>query len=617
MAKVISTLAYKLVMDYSQFQTDMGATKRELNEGKRIIEETRTPVERLQGAINGLDEYLKKGAIDADTHARAIKQLKNDTSAASNEITNAIPGFSKLQSLMTPMGLAAGALGASFAAMGGAIHLAIERGKEIDALGDKATKLGLAASELSLLTIAGDFGDVGADKVEAGVQKMLVSVGKAAGGNKKLGETFDALGLDASKLMQLSVPDMFAEISRAIKQVPSNAQELAFISEVFGKGNLEMRSMIENFDTLAAKASATGAVIKDSDVELIQKADDASKELRHTWAGFTNELTVGLAPKFTEILEGFTFGLKSIRDNAEYTDVFGGDDDGDAAMQAELRKRRDAYKAMGGGSYADIQAAEGRGLNLMDPTSMRDFLRAEKENADQIRDAKLGDEFDRHTLAMGGDDEDEESSGKKHKKTADEKAIESKDKFLDQLRQEIDLFGKSSVEIGMYNAKKLAMSEEELVLTEVMLKEKEAMKQAADSSKKAADEALRQDKEAKSHADQAEKALQTKAQKAIDDTLTKEQKAVKKLQEIRGSLTQDQCDAVLLSEAGQLVGKSKEPQFAGAVTRGSQEDIAARARRDGDKDSKTLESMLDRLDKLVKQGEGGPIKVNTIGMSGA
>jgi len=82
----IETLAYKLVMDHKQFVQGTVASRKELSLAKKLMVETRTPVEKLELSMKSLDAIYKKGAIDVHTYRRAQQQLQQQLSTANNYV---------------------------------------------------------------------------------------------------------------------------------------------------------------------------------------------------------------------------------------------------------------------------------------------------------------------------------------------------------------------------------------------------------------------------------------------------------------------------------------------------------------------------------------------------
>ena len=58
--------------------------RRLADEARNVFEATRTPAERLEAEIEKLNKLFAAGAIDAETHARAVEQAREQMGEAAN-----------------------------------------------------------------------------------------------------------------------------------------------------------------------------------------------------------------------------------------------------------------------------------------------------------------------------------------------------------------------------------------------------------------------------------------------------------------------------------------------------------------------------------------------------
>jgi hypothetical protein len=73
----ITTLAFKIVADTSQFTSGMVMTRKELSAARNLFNETRTPVEQYQAALQGLQQLQGKG-LNADVVQRSVRKLREE-----------------------------------------------------------------------------------------------------------------------------------------------------------------------------------------------------------------------------------------------------------------------------------------------------------------------------------------------------------------------------------------------------------------------------------------------------------------------------------------------------------------------------------------------------------
>lgn len=90
----IGRLRYDIVADTSQFTKGIVATRSELSLAKKMFEQSRTPAESFGIAVSKLDGLLTKGAIDIETHRRAVERLNAEYKQSAATVNKTASAFS-------------------------------------------------------------------------------------------------------------------------------------------------------------------------------------------------------------------------------------------------------------------------------------------------------------------------------------------------------------------------------------------------------------------------------------------------------------------------------------------------------------------------------------------
>lgn len=312
--KTIGTLAYQIIADARGFKEGIVATKKELSAAKDIYEATRTPVERLSTSMEGVDKLFAKGAIDADTHKRAISQLKGEYDQLNTKVsplTKGIDGFvSKITGanpLLVAIGVAAGAAAIGFAALHRVISFTTEKIREqyerLDELINSSEKLGIAASSFQDIAKAAGMADVEMSSASNAVEKMLIAVSK--GDTAKFATLFKMLGLDVKALRAERPEEMMRDILKALEGVSNQADRVRIANTIFGDADI-LRMTAQDIESASHSLEQMGAHLSDLDVANLTEMDDAFKEMHGAIDVIFQKMATDLAPALSDVAQLMT-----------------------------------------------------------------------------------------------------------------------------------------------------------------------------------------------------------------------------------------------------------------------------------------------------------------------
>ena len=315
MAKTVETLAVKMVLDATGVTDSIGATAKEINEAERIINSTRTPLERLEEKERRLQELMAKGAVDdipkfqraMESLRRSKEDLANATqkqaSADARSVVSQQQVIQKLSVLGDLVKYHVIARGVSFVS-NAFRDVATEIGnaqKRLDELGDRASRLGVTAEALQRLRIQADLSDVSFESLTGGMEKLFIKTADAAMGNQDLQKTFAMLGLNVGELMQMDQAAQFGKVAESIGNIADRSTRLSIIADLFGRGNTELIAFIDNQNKMQDTIDATKSVMSEQQIAQIGEADQAMKILMHSLEGVFNVAAAELAPAIAQV----------------------------------------------------------------------------------------------------------------------------------------------------------------------------------------------------------------------------------------------------------------------------------------------------------------------------
>ncbi len=277
----IDTLAYKMVLDYSQFTSGMVATRKELSLAKQLTAEFATENEKFAQSMDVLNNLYEKNAIDVKTYDRAVDALierqKELTAVTAELVDEGTTPFGKSVQTTNPVveqlagnilkmgpGLYALEKGLQLASAGWelfkrAAEAAFDAVKqqffETDALIEQAEMMGTSLGTLVNFQSLGQPMGMAPQQTADAIQKMLTGVGMAAQGLGRLPKIFEQLGLDAKRLRDMAPEQQFMEIAKALRQMDSETQ-MAFAERIFGTAdavkllNISMVDLVTNAEEL-------------------------------------------------------------------------------------------------------------------------------------------------------------------------------------------------------------------------------------------------------------------------------------------------------------------------------------------------------------------------------
>lgn len=246
-----------------------------------------------------------------------------------------------------------GALGAavSVGAIGAIAAFAKSGIDAADALNDMSERLGVSVKDLASFKLAAQLADTSLEGVGKGIARLSRSIGDAEGGNKKLAETLQTLGISAR-----DPKEAFFQLADATKRIQDPATRAALLNQVLGKSYQELVPLLQQGGDALRKSAAESESFADAMARLAPEAgkfNDQLDRLRDKAAGVSGNVLNHILPAFNEWTGaadtlinryGVLLGLLSAIGAAALPGVTAGKLSGSVSSQAfsdELKKAKD------------------------------------------------------------------------------------------------------------------------------------------------------------------------------------------------------------------------------------------------------------------------------------
>ncbi len=187
----------------------------------------------------------------------------------------------------------------------------------VDSTDELAQSLGTNVESLSRLQFAAKQAGSDSEALTTAMQKMNLTLGKAAG-NKQLEATLSDLGLNLNELLALDPSERFIAIAEALRKIQNPAVRAAMGAKIFGKNVTGVMNAINaGGDTLRefmADSDAIGNTIGELDAAAIGALDNEINRLEGAWNGVQRIIAAELAPVLVEVLSVVTTMLAGVHE---------------------------------------------------------------------------------------------------------------------------------------------------------------------------------------------------------------------------------------------------------------------------------------------------------------
>jgi len=284
----------------------------------RIIAANLSPQERYSQQMLELSGHLEAGRLSQDQFNRAAQKAKIDLDGIGKEAGKADKNIEQLNKNVNFLAKVeigrlvfdgVRALGSAFASVQNQISgLVTSANASINQLDDFAQRTGIGVEALQGYSLAANLAGVDTEQFGTAVQRLAVSIGKAAPGDA-LDKSLRAINLSVGELRALSPEQQFAAIGNAISTLPTVADRAAAAVEVFGKQGAALaplfRAGAASIEELQARAERLGVIVDETQVNNVTSMNDAFDLVAATVQGITGQVLGNLAPAVTDVTNQF------------------------------------------------------------------------------------------------------------------------------------------------------------------------------------------------------------------------------------------------------------------------------------------------------------------------
>ncbi len=300
---------------------------------------------------------------------------------------------------------------ATAAAGAGVAAMALRQAQAMDAIGDRASQLGIATEALVSLQHQAELAGTSADVLDGAMAKMAKNIGEAVLlGTGDAQNALEALKLDPKDLVGKAPEAQFGAIADAMQGIQSQAEKTAVATKIFGRSGAELIPMLaggsQAMKEAARDAEYLGIAFDAVDAAKAGAVADEWYRVKQSITGLKNAITVALAPALTAAATGLTTFFAELRksgpalsgvftDGAKAVTVFGN------ALNLVLRKMLEiqAWQAAADRNKATNAGAPQSEINRLSKT-YGDLLRRIRELEGQDWGAQLRESYQRVAQAV-------------------------------------------------------------------------------------------------------------------------------------------------------------------------------------------------------------------------
>lgn len=141
--------------------------------------------------------------------------------------------------------IGAGMIGGGAAVLAPLAGIFLATTEHLDNLGESADRLGTTPEIFDALSKSAKSAGVDAGTLESSLSRMQALLSDAAAGGKETSAALASIGLDAKKLIDLSLDDQLAAIADGLASVGNAADRTAAARKIFGKGGAALLPLLQ------------------------------------------------------------------------------------------------------------------------------------------------------------------------------------------------------------------------------------------------------------------------------------------------------------------------------------------------------------------------------------
>jgi hypothetical protein len=222
-------------------------------------------------------------------------------------VVNLTANTSKFQKGMASASSTVTKLAAAAAALGG---VAVVRLAQVGDMFDKMSKrTGIAVEELSRFKFAAEQSGSSIQSVETGLRKMANAIQDLERGGANVTQTMTDLGLSAADLTGKTQTEQFMTFAEALSGIEDPGRRAALTMDIFGKSGAELIPLLQEgaggFQALSDESDALGGTVTKLQAKLGADLTDAFNRVKVATDGLFRVVATHLAPAVIMVTNAF------------------------------------------------------------------------------------------------------------------------------------------------------------------------------------------------------------------------------------------------------------------------------------------------------------------------
>lgn len=227
----------------------------------------------------------------ARIRVRAVDETKDAFNSIKRSVTDLDGAFGRLKGMLAGLGVGVSAGG--FALL---VKSAISAQSALDDLSEKTS---LTVETLSSLQQLAHVSGQDLNEISAMASRFARSVAEAAGGNKELLASFQALGISQEQLRSRKFDELYVEFAGKIAKATNQTYAIAYATQLAGKSAANAMPFFHDLAEEGLKA----ARVSQEQAAAAERLEKEWRRLTDAWEGSKNELATGLVPWMTRLVE--------------------------------------------------------------------------------------------------------------------------------------------------------------------------------------------------------------------------------------------------------------------------------------------------------------------------
>jgi len=253
----------------------------------------------ITGDSKGAQKAINLTAKEVEDLGKTTAKSQKHHKAYSKSI---VGGFSDMAAKAAKWGAAAVTAGAVATAAMVKSGLA-----SADALAKTSDKLGVTTEALARLRFAAEQTGVETKTFDIALQRFTRRLADAAAGTGPAVKAFDALGLSAKDLVELSPDKAFARVAEQMGNVDNQTSKVALAFKLFDSEGVALVNTLalgeSGLAAMAEEADILGLSLSRIDAAKVEAANDAINKISKGFSGLSQHLAVKFAPILTDIAD--------------------------------------------------------------------------------------------------------------------------------------------------------------------------------------------------------------------------------------------------------------------------------------------------------------------------